>query len=127
MNLFAVASSAIQGINPSVPATLTSSTGYTTSASGARTPTTGTPQAVTAQVQPLSGRDLRQIEGLNLNGTLRAIYLYGVANATVRVSGAGGDLVTLTDGPNAGTWLVNQVLETWETWVKVAVTLQNGS
>ena len=127
MDLFGIATAAIQVVNPNVPATLTPLVGYTTDSSGHRAPTPSTPQSVMVQVQPLTMRDLRQVEGLNLNGTLRAIYIRGVANATVRVSGLGGELVTLTDGPNAGTWLVNQVLEQWETWVKCCVTLQNGS
>ena len=126
MDLFGIAGAAIQAVNPSVPATLTPLAGYTTDGAGHRTPTPATPQQVMAQVQPLTMRDLRQVEGLNLNGTLRAIYIRGVANATVRVSGLGGELVTLTDGPNAGIWLVNQVLEAWEGWTKCAVTLQNG-
>jgi hypothetical protein len=127
VDLFGIATSAIQTVNPNVPATLTPLVGYTTDASGHRTPTPSTPQSVLAQVQPLQTRDLRQVEGLNLNGTMRKIYLRGIANATVRVSGIGGELVTLTDGPNAGIWAVVQVLEQWETWVSVVVTLQNGS
>ena len=127
MDLFGVAGAAVQAVNPSVAATLTPSTGYTTNAAGKQVPSYGAPQAVTAQVQPLTMRDLRQVEGMNLNGTMRAIYLRGVANAVVRVAKEGGDLITLTDGPNAGIWIVNQILESWETWTKCAVTLQNGS
>ena len=125
MNLQAIANAAIQGVNPNVPATLQISTGYVVNADLSTTPTYST-QAVSAQVQPLSGRDLRQVDGMNLNGTLRKIYITGILNATVRVSGKGGDLVTLSDGPNAGTWLVSQVLEQFEDWVSVAATLQNG-
>ena len=55
-----------------------------------------------AQVQALSGRDLRQIEGLNLQGTLRAVYLNGVIDGIVRVALKGGDLITLPDGSVVG-------------------------
>ncbi len=79
---------------------------------------------VDAQVQALTYDDLRQIDGLNLNGTRRAIYLSGELDGVVRSKLKGGDLITLSDGPNAGTWLVAHVLEQWEDWVKVAVTLQ---
>jgi hypothetical protein len=82
---------------------------------------------VSIQVQPLAGKDLRQIEGLNLNGTLRKLYLNGSLNGTVRVSAKGGDLVTLTDGPNAGVWLVAYIFEQWPDWVAACCVLQNGS
>jgi hypothetical protein len=128
VDVFGIANAAIQAVNPSVVATLTPSTGYTTNGAGKQIPSYGTPQTgLSAQVQPLSGRDLRQLEGINMNGSQRAVYLRGTANATVRVAKKGGDLITLIDGPNAGVWLVVQVLEQWESWVKVVVTLQNGS
>ena len=126
MNLHGIVSPFIGAINPFVPATLQTSTGSTQNADYSTTPTYST-QNVMVQVQALSGRDLRQIEGLNLNGTLRSIYMNGVANATVRVSSQGGDLITLTTGPNAGVWLVNMVSEQWPDWVHVIATLQNGS
>ncbi len=126
MNLHGIVSPFIGAINPFVPATLQTSTGSTQNADYSTTPTYST-QNVMVQVQALSGRDIRQIEGLNLNGTLRSIYMNGVANATVRVSSQGGDLITLTTGPNAGVWLVNMVSEQWPDWVHVIATLQNGS
>ena len=74
----------------------------------------------------MTGGDLRQVEGLNLNGTRKSIYLYGNVDAIVRVNNKGGDLVNLTD--DSTVYLVHQVLEHWpKHWVKVACTLQNGS
>ena len=78
---------------------------------------------VPAQVQSLTFRDLQQIEGLNLQGTRRAIYFYGAIEGLVRPTGQGGDLVVLPDGQ---TWLVAIVLEHWPDWCKVAATLQNA-
>ncbi len=123
MNLFGIANIAIQGINANVPATLKRSSGYSTDASGKRTPTYATAVVVAAQVQAMTGRDLRQVEGLNLNGTLSAIYLTGIVKATERVSASGGDLITV----GSQTFLVAMVLEDWPTWTKVCGALQNGS
>jgi hypothetical protein len=76
----------------------------------------------------MSGGDLRQVEGLNLNGTKRSVYLYGAANGTVRVSNKGGDLLAFLDGPRiVRSWLTNIVLEQWPNWVKIAVVLQDDT
>lgn len=80
-----------------------------------------------AQVQALSSRDLRQIEGLNLQGTLRALYINGTLDGAVRPLLKGGDLVTLLDGT---VWLVTVVPEPWNLtagWTKAIITLQNDS
>ena len=123
MNLHGIVAPQIAAINPNVPAIIETSVGYTTNVDGSRNPLYKY-QNVTAQVQAMTGGDLRQVEALNLSGTKRSIYLYGVANSTVRISAQGGDLVILNDGPNKGVWLVAQVLEQWPDWVKVATTLQ---
>jgi len=122
MNLHNIASGVISSVNPQVPAIVQVSTGPgTTQASGKRVPTYAAPQTVPAQVQALTYKDIQQIEGLNLQGTRRAIYFYGHVEGLVRVSNRGGDLVTLPDG---STWLVAMVLETWPDWSKVVATMQ---
>ena len=126
MNLQAIANAAIQAVNPNQPAMLVQSNGYTTNGDGSRSPST-TSTAISVQVQAMSGGDLRQTEGLNLSGVKRSMYLTGVAASTVRVTGQGGDLIVISSGVNAGTWLVNMVLEPWNGWTKVACTLQDGS
>lgn len=127
MNLHAIVSGAINSVNPSITATFKASTGYGTNSAGKRTPTYAAPVSVTAQVQELSSRDLRQLEGLNVQGSSSAIYLNGFASGAVRVSRTGGDIITIPSGPSAGTYLVTAVLEQWPDWVKVSATLQNGS
>ena len=80
-----------------------------------------------AQVQALSGRDLRQAEGLNLQGDVRALYINGSLDGVVRPLLKGGDLVTLPDGT---VWLVSTTSEPWNLsagWTKAIITLQNGS
>lgn len=95
MNLHGIASGIISAVNPMVPARVDVSTGYTTASDGNRTPTYRTVTGVSAQVQALTYRDLIQVEGLNLNGTRRAIYFNGRVDGLVRVENKGGDLVTL--------------------------------
>lgn len=80
---------------------------------------------ISAQVQALTNKDLRQIEGLNLNGLSHAMYLFGDVQGVVRADNKGGDLVTMLD--DGTVWLVNLVLENWspnDGWCKVAVTRQ---
>lgn len=125
MNLHSIAVGLISAVNPQVLATVRVSTGYTVLPNRKQVPTYDTMTDVPAQVQALTFRDLQQLDGLNLNGTRRAIYLYGRFDGVVRSQVKGGDLVTLVDSPNAGVWLVAQVLEQWSGWCKVAVTLQN--
>lgn len=77
------------------------------------------------QVQPMTWRDLQQVEGLNLSGTRRKIYLFGSVDSVVRVSRKGGDLIDVAAGVNAGAWLTAQVLEQFPDWVCAAITQQN--
>ena len=126
MNLHGIAGPAIGAVNPFVPGTVQVSNGtYTTAPDGTRTPGYDTFAGVLMQVQALTYKDLMQVDGLNLNGTRRAIYMNGRADGVVRSLLKGGDLITLTDGPNAGTWLVALTLEQFPDWCKLAVTLQN--
>jgi hypothetical protein len=126
MNLHGIVSGTIGAINPFIPGTVQISTGSTTYADGSRTPSFTT-LAVSLQVQALTSKDLRQLDGLNLNGTQRAIYVNGKFDGVVRPELKGGDLFMIASGANAGTWLVDKVLEQWPDWCKLAVTLQNGS
>lgn len=78
------------------------------------------------QVQPVSWRDIQQMEGLNLQGTRWKIYLNGQVDGLVRVENKGGDLIILPEtSRHPGTWLVALVLEQWPDWVVAAITLQD--
>ncbi len=86
-----------------------------------------TTMSLLAQVQPLSSRDLRQIEGLNLGGEIRKIYISGDLNGVIRPQLKNGDLITTPDGQ---VWLVNQSLESFAQtsgWTSAVMTLQNRS
>jgi len=76
------------------------------------------------QVQSLTYTDLTQIDGLNIQGVRRAIYINGEVDGLVRSENKGGDIITT---PNGEVWLVVLVLEYWPDWTKCVVTLQNGA
>ena len=129
MNLQGITAGAIAAVNPMVWCSLRVSTGNITNADFSVSPSYAPAVQVLGQVQSLTYRDLQQVEGLNLQGTKRAIYLQGEVEGVVRPMNRGGDLVTFPDGT---VWLVVQVLEAWgqnantpvEQWCKVACTLQ---
>lgn len=126
MNLMGIVQGAISTVTPYVSATLSYSDGFTVNADYSRTPTYTTPIVVPAQVQALTYKDLLQVDAVNLAGEARRVYFYGDVQSVVRAMQKGGDLFTLTDGPNVGTWLVVHVLETWPDWCACACVLQSS-
>ena len=124
MNLHAIVRGAITAVNPYMPGTFRSSTGYTQNGAK-RVPTYNDIPNVRMQVQPMSSKDLQLVDSLNLTGYQRAIYVDGKFDGVVRPLVKGGDLCILATGPNAGVWKVVMVLEQWPDWCKLAVTLQN--
>lgn len=133
MNLHSIARQSIAAVNPMVPVSIQISTGNTTTADGARTPTYAPAVTLLAQVQPLTWRDIQQLDGLNIQGIRRVAYLNGEIDALVRINNQGGDLVTFPPEPqfaNGSVWLVAHMLEMFTLtagWCKAALTLQNGS
>jgi len=109
-------------INPSRPCTIQVSDGYTTNADGSRTPSYLPAFIAKAQIQELTTKDLRHLDGLNLQGSTHAIYLNGWQSGAVRLNLKGGDLISL---PNGNTYLTTSVVHQWPKWCKVTATLQN--
>ena len=127
MNLHSLVSTAIGVVNPSVNVTVRLSSGYTTDASGRRVPTYVEITDVPAQIQALSFTDLQKLDGLNIQGERRKVYLNGRFDSLSRERQAGGDIITFPDGdawPYGTTWLIIQILEQWPDWCSVAVTQQ---
>lgn len=125
MNLHGIAGGVVAAVNPWATATYKASTGYTTAPDGTRTPAFASPISVQVQMQPLTKDDLHQLDGLNLNGEKRAMYVSGDWRGVSRPSGRGGDVITMPDGR---TWLIVQPLENFfdtSGWAKVAVVLQD--
>lgn len=125
MNLHNIVRGGITMVNPDTPATLLRSTGYTTGANGKQVPTYAAPLTDKIQVQALTGGELEHVNNLNIQGVLRAVYLYGAWNGLVRTDGKGGDLLQFPVAGITGTnWLVVTVLESWPNWSKVVACLQ---
>ncbi len=120
MDLRGLANGVTSTVNPNKTVTVRRSTGYTIGAGRKQVPGYADPVTGPAQIQALDANDIRQLDGLNIQGTVRAIYLRGVLAGVVRPDGTGGDLVEV-DGQ---TWLVVKVLEGWPTWTKAAIVLQ---
>lgn len=122
--------------NPAVLAAGTIITELGTGAGGVGTYFVNKPQTVTgetmttsvtllAQVQPVTFRDLQQLESLNLQGTRKSVYINGAIDGEIRIAIKNGDLISLPDGT---VWLVVLVLEAFNItsgWTKAAITLQN--
>ena len=127
MNLNMLVGPIVAAINPWTMASYRQSDGSETAPSGARTPKYLDAIPVRVQKQPLTWKDLQQLQGLNLNGERAAIYVDGDWQAVSRPRLRGGDLIALENG---SIWLVAQVLENWfdqDGWAKVACTLQNNA
>jgi hypothetical protein len=119
VDLHSIVSGAIGTVNPFVLATLRQSDGYTTNADGTRTPNY-VDTVMRIQVQPMSSDELKQVEGLNIQGNKTAIYLRGNWNGVVRVDRQGGDLFKFA----GKTWLASVALENWPDWSKIMVVEQ---
>ena len=124
MNLHKIVSGVIHAVNPNQLIQVQASNGYTIGKDGRRTPTYLAPVQAYGQVQQLTGRDLRQLEMLNIQGSERKIYITGSIDAITRVNRTGGDIIVLSDNT---VWLTTHVIEQWPDWCSVAVILQNGS
>jgi hypothetical protein len=124
MNLHGIVSGKIARVNANQVISVQLSQGSTTNADGSRIPAYTAPVSVVAQVQELSTKDLRQLENLNIQGSMRKIYVNGEIDAVIRFSKKGGDLITLQNGD---IYLTTTVLEEWPDWTAISVTLQNGS
>ena len=128
MNLHTLVANVVSVVNPTIQVTWMANTGYATEADFSRVPVYES-SFVSAQVQALQFDDLKQIEGLGIQGLRRKAYLYGNVNGMVRTMSKGGDLLVF---PDRSTWLVAYVLETYghgligqRGWCSVVLTLQN--
>ena len=122
MDLRGIANGVTGTVNPNKTVTVRRSTGYTIGAGRKQVPSYADPVTGPGQIQALDANDIKQLDGLNIQGTVRAIYLRGVLAGVIRPDGTGGDLVEV-DGQ---TWLVAKVLEGWPTWTKAAIVLQGA-
>lgn len=122
MNLHRIVRSAITAVNPDVSCQIYVSTGTTTNAAGKKIPSYADPFSIQGQVQPITSDDLKQIDGLNLQGYLKSIHINGNVDGVNRLKQKGGDRIVIE--ATGEEWLTVQVLEQWPDWCRVAVRLQ---
>lgn len=131
MNLRGIANNAIQGINPNIPVVVRLPAGYTIDPLTRKQVPAYTDTPAKGQLQALDGDDLKQIAGLNIQGTIRAMYLYGSLAGVIRPDGSPQSHVVFASN-EAGVvksreWGVFKVLESWQTWCKVAIVYQESA
>lgn len=124
MDLRGLANGVTSTINPNETVTVLRSTGYTIGAGAKQVPAFAAPVTGPAQVQALDANDIKQLDGLNIQGTIRAIYLRGTLAGVVRPNQTGGDIVKRKNETES--WLVVKVLESWPDWTKAAICLQGS-
>lgn len=122
MDLRSIANSVSNSVNPNITVTILRSDGYTIGTGRKQIPAYAAPVSGPGQLQALDSKDLKQLEGLNIQGTIKALYLRGVLAGIIRPETKGGDIIQI-DGQ---TWLTVKVLEGWSTWTKIAIVLQGG-
>jgi len=119
MNLHGIVRTNISAVNPNIEAQMLRSTGFITLPDGTRESTYKEIE-LRIQVQALTNAEIRQLDGLNIQGNRRAVYLTGHWAGIVRADQRGGDLFRFYDK----TWLAVVLLEAWPGWSKVAVVQQ---
>lgn len=133
MDLRGIANQVSNTVNNNIIVVLQTSAGYVKAGSGQRqVPQYNSPITGPAQIQALDNSDLKQIEGLNIQGSIRAAYLKGSLAGVIRPDSKGGDLITVpvaitTPALLVGSWLVVKVLESWNGWTKVILVKQGGA
>ncbi len=123
MDLRSIANSVSQTVNPNKIVTILKSSGYSIGTGRKQVPSYSTGVTLPAQIQALDSKDLKQLDGLNIQGTIKAIYVRGAFAGVIRPEGVGGDIVQI-DGQD---WLIVKILEGWALWTKAAIVLQNPS
>lgn len=127
MNLRNLVNGVTSSVNPNVLVDVLKSTGYTIGTGGRQVPAYAPAVNGPVQIQALDGDELKQLDKLNIQGTIRGLYANGFMAGVIRPNETGGDLVRITDMPGfpgVRNWLVVTVLESWPTWTKVAIVLQ---
>lgn len=125
MNLRSLANSLTQAINPNIPITVSISSGYAKNPLTLRQEPVYTTYAAQGNVQALDGDDNNQIDYLNIQGTIRAVYLYGNVSGVIRPDSISMSKLSFSSNESGVTkireWNVFKVLESWPDWCKVAV------
>jgi hypothetical protein len=131
LNLRGIANNAIQAINPNISVVVRLPNGYSIDPLTRKQVPTYIDTPAQGQLQALDGDDLKQIAGLNIQGAIRAMYLYGSVAGVIRPDGSSQSHVVFTSNEAGVTksreWGVFKVLESWQTWCKVAIVYQESA
>lgn len=131
MNLRGIANAAIQVVNQNIPVTVKSPNGYTVDPATRRQVPAYITTSAQGQLQALDGDDLKQMAGLNIQGSIRAMYLYGSIAGVIRPDSSPQSHVVFTSNEGgivkSREWGVFKVLETWPDWCKVAIVYQESA
>ena len=120
MDINGLANPAVECANPNIPVSIQASTGYTIGAGLKQVPSYAAAVSGFGQVQELSSSDLKQMDGLNIQGVMRKLYLRNPFNAVIRPNNQGGDLITIA----GQIWLNVKVLEQWWNFTTAVIVLQ---
>ncbi len=124
INLRAIANAAIQPINPNLPVTVFVPNGYAVDPVTLRQVPAFIETPGFGNVQALDGDELKQADALNIQGTLRGVYLYGAVAGVIRPDQQPSAELEFAHGGVSGRWGVFKVFETWQNWCKVGVVYQ---
>lgn len=125
MNLRKIANGVTRRVNPNTVALWRRSNGYGQLPDGKRIPAYIDTQ-VEIQPQALSADTLAFTQGLNIQGVMRSVYMYGNVQGIVKSDERGGDILIFpqAQGQPAQEWKVVTVIETWPEWSHVVAVLQ---
>lgn len=120
MNLHKIANSAIRRVNPNISAILKKYSGETIGPGRKPVPSYLPDQNVTIQLQPISRGDMQHVDGLNIQGLAKVIYVNGNYFSVQREMEQGGDIFVI----NGEQWLVVEPVELWPDWCRLIAVLQ---
>ncbi|QDH17411.1 hypothetical protein [Swingsia samuiensis] len=111
----------IAPVNGQIQAVLKVTNGYTVNDDFSKTPNE-LEISVMIEVQAMSTSDLRQVQNINQQSDMRAVYIRGGIKGLNRPLQTGGDILHFYGSD----WKVVQVLEEWgmEEWTKLVVSRQ---
>ena len=123
MQIRNIANSITRAVNPNITAISRRYKGQTIGAGRKQVPEYYDDVTVTIQLQPMNAGEIRHVDGLNIQGLVKAIYINGSYYGVNRTMQKGGDLFII-DGK---TWLVIEPSELWTDWTRCLACLQVDS
>jgi len=121
MDLRGMANSSTSVVNSNILVTIHQSIGFTIGSGGKQIPSYSNGISGYAQIQAMDSEDLKQLDGINVQGVVRQIYLRGLLAGVIRPNQIGGDIIMISNKK----WLVTKVLETWPEWTRAVIVLQS--